>query len=112
MRSLLILQASGLVMLIIGIWMISQLHKYIDTQSPIVSTLPIVFLSLAASILILAALACCCTAKGKVPLLYLVRSIQSKALKKLSPHAALARQDSGVLMGKTFLSIADFLLKT
>ena len=52
--------------------MISQLHKYVDVDSPIATTLPIIFLGLSAAILILAALACCCTAKGKVPLLYLV----------------------------------------
>ena len=67
------LQASGLAMLIIGIWMISQLHKYVDTESWIATTLPITFLSLAAAILVLAILACCCTAKGQVPLLYMVR---------------------------------------
>ena len=65
-------QASGLVMLVIGVWMMSQLHKYVDTESPIATTLPIIFLGLSAAILLLAALACCCTAKGKVPLLYLV----------------------------------------
>lgn len=63
--------ASGLAMLIIGIWMISQLHKYVDTESWIATTLPITFLSLAAAILVLAILACCCTAKGQVPLLYM-----------------------------------------
>lgn len=63
--------ASGLVMLVIGVWMMSQLHKYVDTESPIATTLPIIFLGLSAAILLLAALACCCTAKGKVPLLYL-----------------------------------------
>ncbi len=86
------LQASGLAMLIIGIWLMSQLHKFkidapihfentyaesieaqqMDEDARIISTLPIVFMALAASILVLAALACCCTAKGKVPLLYLV----------------------------------------
>ena len=69
-------QASGLVMLVIGVWMMSQLHKYVDTESPIATTLPIIFLGLSAAILLLAALACCCTAKGKVPLLYLVSFIQ------------------------------------
>lgn len=60
-------------MLIIGVWMMLQLHKYVDTSSTTISsTLPLVFLSLAAAILVLAALACCCTAKGKVPLLYMV----------------------------------------
>ena len=68
-------QASGLVMLVIGVWMMSQLHKYVDTESPIATTLPIIFLGLSAAILLLAALACCCTAKGKVPLLYLVSLI-------------------------------------
>ena len=58
-------QASGLVMLVIGVWMMSQLHKYVDTESPIATTLPIIFLGLSAAILLLAALACCCTAKGK-----------------------------------------------
>ena len=69
-------QASGLVMLVIGVWMMSQLHKYVDTESPIATTLPIIFLGLSAAILLLAALACCCTAKGKVPLLYLVSLFQ------------------------------------
>ena len=65
-------QATGLVMLVIGVWMMSQLHKYVDTESPIATTLPIIFLGLSAAILLLAALACCCTAEGKVLLLFLV----------------------------------------
>ena len=70
---LLCLQASGLVMLIIGVWMILQLHKYVETDSRVSTALPLTFLGLAATIMLLASLACCCTAKGKVPLLYLVR---------------------------------------
>lgn len=65
--------ASGLVMLIIGVWMILQLHKYVETpdNSRVSTALPLTFMGLAASIMVLASLACCCTAKGKVPLLYL-----------------------------------------
>ena len=66
-------------MLIIGAWMLLQLHNTqlhkIDADTAVLSSLSIIFLSLAATILIFAALACCCTAKGKVPLLYLVRRI-------------------------------------
>ena len=71
-----IFQASGFVMLIIGAWMLLQLHNTrlheVDADTAVLSSLSIIFLGLAAAILILAALACCCTAKGKVPLLYLV----------------------------------------
>lgn len=67
--------ASGFVMLIIGAWMLLQLHNTrlheVDADTAVLSSLSIIFLGLAAAILILAALACCCTAKGKVPLLYL-----------------------------------------
>ena len=61
-------------MLIIGVWMILQLHKYVETpdNSRVSTALPLTFMGLAASIMVLASLACCCTAKGKVPLLYLV----------------------------------------
>ena len=52
--------------------MILQLHKYVETDSRVSTALPLTFLGLAASIMVLASLACCCTAKGKVPLLYLV----------------------------------------
>ena len=75
-------QASGLVMLVIGVWMMSQLHKYVDTESPIATTLPIIFLGLSAAILLLAALACCCTAIGKVPLacfIYILDSSNSSS---------------------------------
>jgi len=63
--------ASGLLMLVIGVWMVSQLHKYIDLESPLASTLPVIFLGLSSTILILAALSYCCIAKGKVSLLYM-----------------------------------------
>ncbi len=68
-------QASGFVLLIIGIWMQFQLHKYIDMASFISNTVPAIFVSLGSSILIMAALACCCAAKEKVSLLYIVSTI-------------------------------------
>jgi hypothetical protein len=36
------------------------------------TTLPVIFVSMGGAILCLSLLACCCTAKGKVPLLYIV----------------------------------------
>ena len=51
-----------------------QLHKYMEISSMFdgVATIPGVFLCLGGSIILFSTLACCCTAKGKVPLLYMV----------------------------------------
>ena len=67
-------QASGFCLLVIGLWMQLQLHKYMEISSMFdgVATIPGVFLCLGGSIILFSTLACCCTAKGKVPLLYMV----------------------------------------
>ena len=36
------------------------------------ATIPLIFVCLGGSIILFSTLACCCTAKGKVPLLYMV----------------------------------------
>ena len=71
------LQASGFCLLVIGIWMQLELHKYMEIASMFNggATIPIIFLCLGGSIILFSTLACCCTAKGKVPLLYMVRNL-------------------------------------
>ena len=69
---LVIFQASGVFLLSVGVWMELQLHKYMEVSNFFATTVPLVFVSLGGSILCLSLLACCCTAKGKVPLLYIV----------------------------------------
>lgn len=49
-----------------------QMHKYMEVSNFFSTTIPMVFISLGGSILFLSILACCCTVKGKVPLLYIV----------------------------------------
>ena len=68
----LLFQASGLFLLSVGIWMELQLHKYMELSTFFSTTIPLIFVSLGGAILCLSLLACCCTAKGKVPLLYRV----------------------------------------
>ena len=41
------------------------------------ATIPLIFVCLGGSIILFSTLACCCTAKGKVPLLYMVSIIQA-----------------------------------
>ncbi len=65
-------QASGLCLLSIGLWMEFELHKYMELSTFFSTTIPILFVGLGGSIIGLSVLACCCTAKGKVPLLYIV----------------------------------------
>ena len=58
-----------------------QLHKYMEISGMGLNvgevTIPGVFVALGGSILIFSSLACCCTAKGKAPLLYLVSQFQT-----------------------------------
>jgi len=82
MKTLLILfntafWASGFCLLVIGIWMQLELHKYMEISSMFIkgSTIPLIFVCLGGSIILFSTLACCCTAKGKVPLLYMYSSI-------------------------------------
>ena len=78
-------QASGFCLLVIGLWMQLQLHKYMEISSMFdgVATIPGVFLCLGGSIILFSTLACCCTAKGKVPLLYMVWYSHSASFKIL-----------------------------
>ena len=71
-KLLLLFQASGVFLLSVGVWMELQLHKYMEVSNFFSTTIPLVFVSLGGSILCLSLLACCCTVKGKVPLLYIV----------------------------------------
>ena len=52
-----------------------DLHKYMEISSMFDggATIPGIFLCLGGTIILFSTLACCCTAKGKVPLLYMVR---------------------------------------
>ena len=74
-------QASGLCLLSVGLWMKLQLHKYMEISGMGLNvgevTIPGVFVALGGSILIFSSLACCCTAEGKAPLLYLVSQFQT-----------------------------------
>lgn len=69
--------ASGCCLLVIGLWMLKDLHKYMEISSMFNggSTIPGIFLCLGGTIILFSTLACCCTAKGKVPLLYMYSSI-------------------------------------
>ena len=65
-------------MLAIGLWMELQLHKYMELSTLFSTTIPLIFVGLGGTILGLSVLACCCTAKGKVLLLYIVSNLVPK----------------------------------
>jgi hypothetical protein len=76
-----------------------QLHKYMELSTFFSTTIPFIFLGLGGSILCLSILACCCTAKGKVVLLYMV------SIKKLANASVIHSRDPGSNLGigkKTF----------
>ena len=55
-----------------------QLHKYMELSTLFSTTIPLIFVGLGGTILGLSVLACCCTAKGKVLLLYIVSNLVPK----------------------------------
>ena len=67
-----ILQATGAVFLLAGVWIALKLHKYLELDSDVSSGLPLFFSGLGLFVLALASAACQCAVKGAAPKLYVV----------------------------------------
>ncbi|XP_063972839.1 tetraspanin-7-like [Diachasmimorpha longicaudata] len=61
---------SGMIMLVVGIWMRMQLRDYVDMSAEGSGTALLGLACLGALVAFIATLACCCTAKGHPALLY------------------------------------------
>ncbi len=66
------MQATGAVLLIVGLWIALKLHKYLEVDSDVASALPLLFSGLGLFVLVLASAACQCAVNGAAPKLYIV----------------------------------------
>ncbi|XP_065560172.1 tetraspanin-7-like [Artemia franciscana] len=64
----------GLLLLTLGIWMLVELHKYLDISSDFTETIPYVFIGSGIAIALVGLLSCCCAFSGNAILLYLYGS--------------------------------------
>lgn len=71
-------QASGVLMVGIGIWMRVQLRDYVNLTEEGSGAALLALASLGAVLTLAATLACCCTARGHPALLYLVSEVRYK----------------------------------
>lgn len=72
LMSFVFVQASGVLMLCIGIWMRIQLRDYMNMNVQGSGAALLALACLGAVLAVAAVLACCCTARGHPALLYLV----------------------------------------
>ena len=63
---------SGIFLLVMGVWLQVELHKYVELSPDFSATAPYVLVGTGLLILFLATLACCCTIKEQPILLYIV----------------------------------------
>ena len=73
------LQVSGVAILGIGIWMKVELYMYMELTDVYYAEGPYIMIGIGIGIIVIGALGCCCTVKGKPVLLYMV-SIADTAL--------------------------------
>ncbi|XP_044752330.1 tetraspanin-7-like [Coccinella septempunctata] len=66
---------SGIIILIIGIWMKVDLHKYTEMSTKFSNIIPYVLIAIGAFIFLIGTFACCCTLKGQPGLLYIYGGI-------------------------------------
>lgn len=71
-NSELFLQAAGIALLCIGLWMKISLHYLLELSDEYNEAIPYIFIGTGAVILIVGFFACCCTVKGQPVLLYIV----------------------------------------
>ncbi|XP_021958482.1 tetraspanin-7 [Folsomia candida] len=62
---------SGIALLVLGVWLHVELHKYLELSPDFSATAPYVLVGTGILILFLATLACCCTIKEQPILLYI-----------------------------------------
>ncbi|TRY64315.1 hypothetical protein TCAL_04622 [Tigriopus californicus] len=67
--------ATGLVLLLIGLWISVKLHKYLELDREISSAIPILISGLGLFILLLSTVACQCSVKGNAPKLYIYSTL-------------------------------------
>ncbi|CAL8113810.1 unnamed protein product [Orchesella dallaii] len=69
--------ASGIFLLILGVWLHVELHKFIELSPDFSATAPYVLVGTGILILFLGTLACCCTVKEQPILLYIYAAFLS-----------------------------------
>lgn len=83
-----VLQASGMIMLSVGIWFQIGLHRYMELSTYYTNSFQILLVTVGLIIIFIASIACCCTLKAESSILYLVREEISLLL--LQPFFFLA----------------------
>ncbi|KAK9879532.1 hypothetical protein WA026_006603 [Henosepilachna vigintioctopunctata] len=66
---------SGIVIMIVGIWMAVDLYKYMELSIEYSKSTPYVLIIMGAGIFLIGSFACCCTLKGQPKLLYVYGGI-------------------------------------